>query len=118
MLAPKGKLTRTLARKSIARPMTEKEKIQARKKEFSYEKLKDIPETSTQFESNSKPPVKRMYKKITSEPVTTLKTKKATAVTTSPLNNERVMKNSPASKPKMKTLKGKIQAALLKAKKG
>jgi hypothetical protein len=45
-----------------------------------------------------------------------LKTKKATPVTTSPLNNERVAQAS--AKPKMKTLKGKIQKALMKAKKG
>ena len=113
MLAPKGKITRTLARKSIARPMTEEEK----------EKYgKQLGDTTERHPSDKNKPrlemkVTQTYRRL-KEPIGKLKTKKATAVTTSPLNNERVMKNSPASKPKMKTLKGKIQAALLKAKKG
>ena len=111
MLQPKGKLTKTLARKSTARPMTEEEK----------EKYgKQLGDTTERHPSDRNKP--RLQMKVTQtyrrlqEPSEKLKTKKATAVTTSPLNNERVMKNSPASKPKMKTLKGKIQMALYKAK--
>jgi hypothetical protein len=120
MLQPKkGKLTRTLTRKSTSRPMTEEEKMQARKKEFRYEMMRDVPETNARFESSSKPPVKRMSKKITSEPVLKLKTKKAKAVDNAPMpKNERAAQSFSASKPKMKTLKGKIQLALMKAKKG
>ena len=112
MLKPKR------AKKKSLLPASEtiEERTQARKKEFRYEMMKDVPETNARFESSSKPPVKKMYKKITSEPVLKLKTKKATPVTTSPLNNERVAQAS--AKPKMKTLKGKIQLALMKAKKG
>lgn len=79
------------------------------------EKAKEMAEKASKKYDKVKPSMPSLGKKAS---IGKLKTKKATAVTTSPLNNERVMKNSPASKPKMKTLKGKIQAALLKAKKG
>jgi hypothetical protein len=91
------------------------ERAQARKREFNYKREED----TRRFEPSSKPPVKRMYKKITSEPVLKLKTKKAKAVDNAPMpKTERVAQNFSASKPKMKTLKGKIQLALMKAKKG
>ena len=111
MLQPKGKLTRTLARKSTARPMTEEEK----------EKYgKQLGDTTDRHPSDKNKPRLQMKvtrtSKIVSERAPSLKTKKATAVTTSPLNNERVMTNSTASKPKMKTIKGKIEMALYKAK--
>lgn len=83
------------------------EKTKSRKKEFSYNREEETPRFKGKLTRTSK---------IVSEPAPGLKTKKATAVTTSPLNNERVMKNSPASKPKMKTIKGKIEMALYKAK--
>jgi len=96
-----------------------KEEEKRRKSMFNYKLQRDIPETNARFESSSKPPVKRMYKKITSEPVLKLKTKKAKAVDNAPMpKTERVAQNFSASKPKMKTLKGKIQLALMKAKKG
>lgn len=113
MLQPKGKLTRTLARKSTARPMTEEEK----------EKYgKQLGDTTERHPSDKNKPrlemkVTKTYRRL-KEPIEKLKTKKATPVTTSPLKNERAAQSFPSSKPKMKTLKGKIQAALLKAKKG
>jgi hypothetical protein len=79
-------------------------------------KAKEMATKASQKYEKAKPSAPSLGKRT---PIGKLKTKKATAVTTSPMEaSEIVMKNSPASKPKMKTLKGKIQLALMKAKKG
>ena len=77
------------------------------------EKAKEISEEASQKYDNQKPSAPSLGRRM---PIV-LKTKSAKKVDNSPLpSNERVVKNSPAPKPKMKTLKGKIQMALYKAK--
>jgi hypothetical protein len=104
MLQPKkGKLTKTFARKSTSRPMTEQEK-EKYGKEYSAEPKPRLQMKGTQTYRRLQPDMPK------------LKTKKATAVDNPMPKTERVAQSF--AKPKMKTLKGKIQLALMKAKKG
>jgi hypothetical protein len=112
MLQPKRKLTRTLTRKSTSRPMTEEEK-----KKWGTQ----LEDAGQRYPSDGKKRLTPTYKlertsKIEKRSTPQLKTKKATAVDNPMPKTERVAQSF--AKPKMKTLKGKIQLALMKAKKG
>jgi hypothetical protein len=103
MLQPKRDKKKSL----LPASETIEERTQARRRDFNYKREEETPRLGNKITRTSK-----IEKRSTPQ----LKTKKATPVTTSPLNNERVAQTS--AKPKMKTLKDKIQLALMKAKKG
>lgn len=105
MLQPKKEKKKSLIPRGVGE--TIEERTQARKRDFNYKQEKETHSLGNKITRTSK---------IEKRPIPQLKTKKATPVTTSPLNNERVAQSF--AKPKMKTLKGKIQLALMKAKKG
>jgi hypothetical protein len=117
MLQPKkGKLTKSIERKSTSRPMTEEEK----KKwgtQLEDTKQRDAVDSKT-VDSRPRLQMKgtQTYRRLQPD-MPKLKTKKAKAVDNAPMPKaERVAQSF--AKPKMKTLKGKIQLALMKAKKG
>lgn len=101
MLAPKGKLTKTLTRKSTSRPMTEEEKKKwGTQLEDAGQRHPVEPKPRLQMKGT------QTYRRLQPD-MPKLKTKKATPVTTSPLNNERVdQKFSTQTSRRKKTVTG------------
>ena len=110
MLAPKGKLTKTFARKSTSRPMTEEEK-----KKWGTQLEDNEQRNSVDSRPRLGMKLTKTYRTV-SIPTPRLETKKAKAVDNPRTATGRVASSTSSSKPKMKTLKGKIQMALYKAK--